>query len=148
MNSDYSDRLLALPSYFVQLKSSGYKIVQVKAKEPVQTLAEYDQQLEKELGGGTANSPSNTERGANDKRMTTAPLAGLGERMKNGRVFYPRVLHRPQRNAYSWRIDRHGAVGELVGIDGGVVSGVINLELSGVEASDWRPRHDERYHEA
>ena len=44
---------------------------------------------------------------------------------------------------------RHtGAVGELVGIDGGVVSGVINLELSGVEASDWRPRHDERYHEA
>ena len=40
------------------------------------------------------------------------------------------------------------AVGELVGIDGGVVSGVINLELSGVEASDWRPRHDERYHEA
>ena len=43
---------------------------------------------------------------------------------------------------------RDGAVGELVGIDGGVVSGVINLESSGVEASDWRPRHDERYHEA
>jgi hypothetical protein len=41
-----------------------------------------------------------------------------------------------------------GAVGELVGIDGGVVSGVINLESSGVEASDWRPRHDERYREA
>src|SRR4029077_13643369 len=39
-----------------------------------------------------------------------------------------------------------GAVGELVGIDGGVVSGVMNLESSGVEASDWRPRHDERYH--
>ena len=47
---------LALPELLVQLKSSGYKIVQVKAKEPVQTLAEYDQQLEKELGGGTANS--------------------------------------------------------------------------------------------
>ena len=46
------------------------------------------------------------------------------------------------------RSDVKGAVGELVGIDGGVVSGVINLELSGVEASDWRPRHDERYHEA
>ncbi len=41
-----------------------------------------------------------------------------------------------------------GAVAELVGIDGGVVSGVINLESSGVEASDWRPRHEERYHEA
>jgi hypothetical protein len=35
----------------------------------------------------------------------------------------------------------------LVGIDGGVVSGVINLESSGVEASDWRPHHDEHYHE-
>jgi hypothetical protein len=41
-----------------------------------------------------------------------------------------------------------GAVAELVGIEGGVVSGVINLESSGVEALDWRPRHDERYHEA
>ena len=40
-----------------------------------------------------------------------------------------------------------GAVAELVGIEGGVVSGVINLESSGVEASDWRPRHDEPYHE-
>ena len=43
---------------------------------------------------------------------------------------------------------RSGAVAELVGIEGGVVSGVINLESSGVEASDWRPRHDEQYHEA
>jgi len=45
--------------------------------------------------------------------------------------------------------DEHdrGAVAELVGIEVGVVSGVINLESSGVEASDWRPRHDEHYHE-
>jgi transcription elongation factor Elf1 len=42
----------------------------------------------------------------------------------------------------------HGAVAELVGNEVGVVSGVINLESSGVEASDWRPRHDEHYHEA
>jgi hypothetical protein len=41
-----------------------------------------------------------------------------------------------------------GAVAELVGIEGGVVAGVINLESSGVEASDWRLRHDEQYHEA
>jgi ABC-2 type transport system permease protein len=41
-----------------------------------------------------------------------------------------------------------GAVAELVGIEGGVVSGVFNLESSGVEASDWRLRHDEHYHEA
>jgi hypothetical protein len=47
---------LAVPELLVQLKTGGYKIVQVKAKEPVQTIAEYDQLLEKELGGGTANS--------------------------------------------------------------------------------------------
>jgi hypothetical protein len=45
------------------------------------------------------------------------------------------------------RLDR-GAVAELVGNEGGVVSGVFNLESSGVRAPDWRPRHDEDYHEA
>jgi hypothetical protein len=43
---------------------------------------------------------------------------------------------------------RRGLVAELVGIEGGVVSGVINLESSGVEASDWRLRHEATYHEA
>jgi hypothetical protein len=41
-----------------------------------------------------------------------------------------------------------GAVAKLVGIEVGVVSGVINLESSGVEASDWRLRHEATYHEA
>src|SRR3954465_9884512 len=41
-----------------------------------------------------------------------------------------------------------GAVAGLVGIEGGVVSGVFNLESSGVRASDLRPRHDKRYHKA
>ena len=45
-----------------------------------------------------------------------------------------------------WQL--HGAVAELVGNEGGVVSGVINLESSRVSAPDWRPRHDEYYHEA
>jgi hypothetical protein len=40
-----------------------------------------------------------------------------------------------------------GAVAGLVGIERGVVSGVINLESSDVGASDRRPRHDEQYHE-
>jgi len=48
---------------------------------------------------------------------------------------------------FVWCEKQVGAVAELVGIEGGVVSGVINLESSGVEASDWRPRHDEPYHE-
>jgi hypothetical protein len=43
--------------------------------------------------------------------------------------------------------DSHGPVAELVGIEGGVVSGVFNLESSDVGASDRRPRHEERYHE-
>ena len=40
-----------------------------------------------------------------------------------------------------------GGVAGVVGIEGGVVSGVINLESSGVGASDWRPRHEELYQE-
>jgi hypothetical protein len=51
---------------------------------------------------------------------------------------------------FSLEIDRMQArgVAGLVGNEGGVVSGLINLESSGVEAPDWRPRHDEHYHEA
>jgi hypothetical protein len=40
-----------------------------------------------------------------------------------------------------------GGVAGVVGIEGGVVSGVINLESSSVGASDWRPRHEELYQE-
>jgi peptidoglycan/xylan/chitin deacetylase (PgdA/CDA1 family) len=47
---------LALPELLAALKSNGYKIVQVKTKEPVTPLSAYDQQLEKELGGATANA--------------------------------------------------------------------------------------------
>jgi hypothetical protein len=45
-------------------------------------------------------------------------------------------------------MSRIGAVAGVVGIEGGVVSGVFNLESSGVAVPDWRPRHDEHYHEA
>jgi hypothetical protein len=40
-----------------------------------------------------------------------------------------------------------GAVAGVVGIEGGVVSEVFNLESSGVEAPDRRPRHEQQYHE-
>jgi hypothetical protein len=42
---------------------------------------------------------------------------------------------------------KSGLVAVLVGIEGGVVSEVINLESSGVGAPDRRPRHDQQYHE-
>jgi hypothetical protein len=41
-----------------------------------------------------------------------------------------------------------GAVARLVGIEVGVVSGVINLESPGVGALGWRLRHEEAYHAA
>jgi hypothetical protein len=41
-----------------------------------------------------------------------------------------------------------GPVAEVVGIDGGVVSGVFNLESPGLGSPGWRPRHEEHYHEA
>ena len=47
---------VALPELLVQLKTNGYKIVQVKAKEPVQTLADYDSAIMKEFGGNTVNA--------------------------------------------------------------------------------------------
>jgi hypothetical protein len=53
------------------------------------------------------------------------------------------AIQYPPMQAPAWR-----GVAGLVGIEGGVVSGVINLESSGVDAPDWRPRHDEHYHEA
>jgi hypothetical protein len=40
-----------------------------------------------------------------------------------------------------------GGVAGVVGIESSVVSGVLNLESSGVDAPDWRPRHDKIYHE-
>jgi|SRR5450631_3578441 len=53
-----------------------------------------------------------------------------------------------ERITIEGRGERRGPVAKLVGIESGVVSGVFNLESSGVSASDWRPRHDEHYHEA
>ena len=43
---------------------------------------------------------------------------------------------------------KSGPVAGLVGIEGGVVSGVINLESLGVRAPSRRPRHENRYHDA
>ena len=39
----------ALPSLLRRLKAGGYKVVQMKAKAPLQTLAEYDEALVKEM---------------------------------------------------------------------------------------------------
>jgi len=38
----------ALPELLRRLKAGGYKVVQMKAKEPLQTLPEYDEMVMKE----------------------------------------------------------------------------------------------------
>jgi peptidoglycan/xylan/chitin deacetylase (PgdA/CDA1 family) len=47
---------LALPELLGQFKARGYKIVQVKAKDPVKTLPEYDAAIMKEFGGNTVSA--------------------------------------------------------------------------------------------
>jgi len=83
-------------------------------------------------------------------------------RRRAGAVAVHRCRQRPANHKFGQVADRSwpmrqreygearplGPVAELVGIEVGVVSGVTNLESSGVEASDWRLRHDEDYHEA
>jgi hypothetical protein len=46
---------VALPDLLVQLKAGGYKVVQVKAKSPVTTLADYDAEAQKLFSGGAAS---------------------------------------------------------------------------------------------
>jgi hypothetical protein len=46
----------ALPTLLRRLKAGGYKVVQMKAKAPVQTLSEYDEALLKEMKLPTISS--------------------------------------------------------------------------------------------
>ena len=48
----------AMPELLRQLKSGGYKIVQVNAKGSLDTLAQYDDMIIKQLGSGTATTRS------------------------------------------------------------------------------------------
>jgi len=49
---------VALPELLVQLKAGGYKVVQVKAKEAVKTLPEYDEAIIKEFGNNVSSRPT------------------------------------------------------------------------------------------
>jgi peptidoglycan-N-acetylglucosamine deacetylase len=48
---------VALPEILVELKNGGYKIVQVRAKSPVTTLAQFDTDIAKQFGGAPSNAP-------------------------------------------------------------------------------------------
>ena len=60
-------------------------------------------------------------------------------RERQSRFFRYTHFHADNRVAGSVQ----GAVAGVVGIEVGVVSGVFNLESSGVDAPEWRPRHEE-----
>jgi len=47
---------LALPEILAQLKANGFKIVQVRAKDPAKTLPEYDAAIMKEFGGSAVST--------------------------------------------------------------------------------------------
>jgi peptidoglycan/xylan/chitin deacetylase (PgdA/CDA1 family) len=47
---------IALPELLAELKAGGFKIVQIKAKEPLKTLPEYDEAMMKELGGSSTST--------------------------------------------------------------------------------------------
>src|SRR6266404_5335314 len=71
---------------------------------------------------------------------------------RRGKYSYRRYSGAKRCDSNGWSLresldNEIGPVAELVGIEGGVVSGVFNLESSGVEAPDRRPRHEEHYHE-
>ena len=46
----------ALPELLAQLKAGGYKVVQVKAKDNAQTVAEFDEAMKKEFGAGNVGA--------------------------------------------------------------------------------------------
>ena len=54
--------------------------------------------------------------------------------------------HKAAYAAHGEACKAFGGVAGMVGIESGVVSGVFNLEPSGVEAPDWRPRHETAVH--
>jgi peptidoglycan/xylan/chitin deacetylase (PgdA/CDA1 family) len=46
----------ALPQLLAELKAGGFKVVQLRPKSAVETLAEYDAMMSQEIKGGTANA--------------------------------------------------------------------------------------------
>jgi hypothetical protein len=91
--------------------------------------------------GAIASPPHVIRRSIVRKRDFAAPVRWFGS---ENLLSCSLVGCRPFRIASTMS----GAVAGLVGIECGVVSGVFNLESSGVRAPDWRPRHDEKYHDA
>jgi hypothetical protein len=65
------------PEPLNQIKAAGYKIVHIKAKEPVKTIAPYDELLAKEVKLPAVRDRPTLECGARDQRLTLS-LSQIG----------------------------------------------------------------------
>ena len=65
----------ALPTLLRRLKAGGYKVVQMKAKAPVQTLPEYDEAMLKDAEGAGRHHPPGRQRGADGDPIGRCPAA-------------------------------------------------------------------------
>ena len=109
-----------------------------KAIPTVETLPTSQQSLRKS-STNRLKAASNAERVA---RMWGDELVAGGE--TEGEIFSE---NQSPFTISVLEVRAQGAVAGVVGIAGGVVSGVFNPEDSGVDAPDRRPRHEKRYHD-
>jgi hypothetical protein len=138
------------PPLFAEALRAAKKALDAQGRSEVLPSPQYNCQqfeppFERQKAGGKIISPQNktlayTPRLAGDPFQSCDIDLLKAHWQQSGRLWLDKWGKGNRRN--------HDAVARLVGIECGVVSGVFNLESSGVRASDWRPRHDKRYHEA
>ena len=62
----------AVPDLLAELKAKGYKVVHMRAKTPLPTLAQWDEAAKAEIKGPTGGGPSDLERDAHDREATAS----------------------------------------------------------------------------
>ena len=72
----------ALPTLLQRLKAGGYKVVQMKAKAPLQTLAEYDEALVKDHEAAGRQHASRWQRGADGFAVGRDRHCGVVQRVR------------------------------------------------------------------
>ena len=104
----------ALPTLLNRLKAGGYKVVQMKAKAPVQTIAEYDAEVVKDAKLPTVRARPLQQRGGDDlpqtERSPTIPDVSIAYPRLCDRLGRAHARRRPWRDARHAEISRRPAV--------------------------------------